>query len=119
MTNEEKGALIESYLAARLENILLNGHKKHKMSYYKPYKIKLEMGESKLRFEDGEIDFVLSFGKAPPLALEAKYGENITASDIPLLLKKYHDGTFSRPIILYKGVPKVEGDLLFWPYWLI
>jgi predicted AAA+ superfamily ATPase len=119
LSSEEKGALIESYLAARLENILLNGFKKHKVSYYKPYKIRVEMGENKLRFEDGEIDFVLNFGQSAPLACEAKYGENITVNDVPLLAKMARDGTFARPIVFYKGVPRIDKGILFWPYWMI
>lgn len=119
LTNEDKGAFIESYVSARIENILTNGHKRHKIDYYKPYRIGTEMGQDKLRFEDGEIDFVVSFGKGPSTAVEVKYGEHIKASDVPLLGKSQKEGLFLHGIVLSKGVPRIEGNLLFWPFWLL
>ena len=121
---EEEGHLIESYIHARLDNILRMQPRKTLLSYYKPYIIRAKDNKEELRFKPGEIDFVISFGargsqKAMPI--EVKRSVDISPDQTLLLKELIGSGIFKHGIVLYGGMPYLnkKENLLYWPWWLI
>lgn len=123
-SKEEVGRAIESYVHARLDNILNMQPRKSHLCYYKPYGIRKDGEKEELRFKSGEIDFVVYFGalsSKKSVALEVKRSIDISASETKLLRDSLSQRVFKRGIVLYGGVPhfSAEDQLIYWPWWLI
>lgn len=119
-----EGAVIESYVNARLDNLLQLRARKSSLAYFKPYGIKDSGNKNELRFKPGEVDFVVYFGalsSGKSVGLEVKRAIDVTADSLRTLLDALAQKIIKRGIVLYGGMPRVdiERNLTFWPWWLI
>lgn len=90
---------------------------KSTLSYYKPYTIDVN---DKVKFKEGEIDFIFKCGTNTS-AIEVKATKEIGSIKIPLLEEFIRDQKLPCGIVMYGGVPYWDkvSKILYWPYWLI
>jgi predicted AAA+ superfamily ATPase len=122
--SEREGAVIESYINARLDNILQLRPRKASLAYFKPYSIKDSGQKNELRFKPGEIDFVVYFGalsSRKSAGLEVKRAVDVANDSLTTLLDAMTQKIIKRGIVLYGGMPRVDEErkLIFWPWWLV
>ncbi len=114
---DNSGYRIEGLVHSRLVSILGRIPLKSELGYYKAHTIDVN---EKVKFQAGEIDFVLRIGKRI-LPIEVKTTANranIKAGTLLDFMKKYR---ISTGVILYGGVPFYDKgtQILYWPFWLI
>lgn len=113
------GQRIEGIVHARLDSIVKNQIPlKSKLFYYKPYTIDKN---DKIKFRDSEIDFIVQYG-SNLCALEVKATNSMTHINASILESFVREKGLPFGIVLYGGMPywnKKEGNILYWPYWLI
>lgn len=113
------GQRIEGIVHAALDSIMKNHLPlKSTLSYYKPYTID---ANDKVKFKEGEIDFIFKCGNNVS-AIEVKATDDMNTIKADLLKKFVRDQKLPCGIVMYGGVPYWEGNnsrTLYWPYWLI
>ncbi|MFH1728407.1 MAG: AAA family ATPase [Pseudomonadota bacterium] len=113
------GSKIEAYVQWRLEHILKESIiLKSQIYYYKPYSIDIN---NKVKFKEGEIDFILTIGDRI-IPIEVKSSDNINNIKVPYLEKFIIKNKLPFGIVLYEGLPfwnKNKERIIYWPYWLI
>ena len=87
------------------------------LGYYKPYSI--DRGK-KLKFLQGEIDFLFSLGKQT-IPIEVKAAVTRAGMELKTLKQFIKDQNIPFGVIFYSGMPYYDQreELLYWPYWLI
>lgn len=117
--NEIKGQRIEGIVHTRLNSIMANEIPlKSSLFYYKPYTIDIN---DKVKFKEGEIDFIFKCGESV-CPIEVKATDQINNIKVPELEKFVRDNNLPYGVVVYGGVPfwdKGNRKILFWPYWLI
>ena len=117
--SEVKGQRIEGIIHTRLNSIMANDIPlKSSLFYYKPYTIDVN---DKIKFKEGEIDFVFKCG-TNICPIEVKATNSINDIKVPSLEKFVHDKKLPYGVVVYGGVPfwdKKNSKILYWPYWLI
>ncbi len=111
------GPRVEGVVHNRLSDIQARIPLKSQLGYYKPYSI--DRG-NKLKFLQGEIDFLFSLGKKI-LPIEVKAGVIGARMDLKTLKQFIKKQNLPFGVIFYAGMPnyKENEKLLFWPYWLL
>ncbi|MBL7670447.1 MAG: ATP-binding protein [Bdellovibrionaceae bacterium] len=90
---------------------------KSEISYYKPYTID---SSSKLKFLQGEIDFIFTLGRKQ-IPIEVKAGSKSSSFNLNLMKNFMQLTKAPFGIVLYQGAPffAKKESILFWPYWAI
>lgn len=111
------GFRIEGYVFSRLEQYRQLRPVKSFIHYYKPFIIDRS---DKLKFQPGEIDFILEYGKTM-VPIEVKTQEDWSSIDTALIEKFIKQHKLNYGIVLYGGVPywDLARKIYFWPYWAI
>ncbi len=114
---ENLGRRVEGYVHSRLESLRTRMSFKNELGYFKPYIIDRE---GKLKFLQGEIDFIVRYGKRI-IPIEVKATDNRANIHCPVLKKFIKDKKLPFGVVLYGGVPYWEESekLIYWPYWMI
>jgi predicted AAA+ superfamily ATPase len=114
---ENIGPQVEGYIHARLAYLIQNTVYKSELFYFKPYVLDIN---GNVKFQPGEIDFVLKTGRKL-MPIEIKSALNRSDFDTGLLEKFVRDHKLEAGILLYAGVPywNKKTKILFWPYWAI
>ncbi len=112
-----KGTRIEGYVHSRLAYYLYNSVYKSELGYFKPYELD---SNNNLRFQPGEIDFVIKHGKRI-LPIEVKATDNLNDINTNLLEAFIHKHKIQFALVLYGGAPFIDHskNILYWPYWMI
>lgn len=110
-----KGVRIEGLAIQRLIWNLLRQPYKAEYGYYKPYTVDKN---GKVKYKDGEIDFVYRIGRQW-MAVEVKASTAIENMDLSLLKEFVREFKLPYGIVLYGGVPLWDQDvkIIYWPYW--
>lgn len=115
--NLKIGPRVESYVHARLASFVANSVFKSSLSYYKPYILDTN---DNVKYQPGEIDFILTVG-SKNIPMEVKSSMEISKIDTTIMknFMKEHRSSFG--VIIYGGVPYLnkKEKLLYWPYWMI
>ncbi|MGK5089632.1 hypothetical protein WDW86_18930 [Bdellovibrionota bacterium FG-2] len=111
------GYRVEGLVHTRLAAILGRIPLKSELGYYKVHTVDIN---EKVKFQGGEIDFILRLGKGV-LPIEVKATDNranIKTGTILDFMSRYR---VSLGIVLYGGVPYFDkgNQILYWPFWLI
>lgn len=111
----DAGHRIEAICHARLHHMSMLWPVRTHLNYYKPY---VSSGSS-IRFQSGEIDFILRVGKRI-VPVEVKSSAQVDASDVPLLIKFVQEFGPSYGVVLYGGRPKIDAKnrIVFLPWFL-
>lgn len=102
----------------RLDSIVKNFvPMKSSLSYFKPYTIDVN---DKVKFSDGEIDFIYLRGEQI-VPVEVKSSQHINSINTSLLEKFIHERKLPFAVVIYNGVPFLNRGkkILYWPLWLI
>lgn len=123
-TPEWEGSTIESYVHARLDQILSLRARKSTLCYFKPYTVRETDGKEEIRFKEGEIDFVVYFGalsSGRSMGIEVKRAIDVDFAGVSCLLQGIEQGDIKFGVVLYGGMPRIEWQrkIIFWPWWLI
>lgn len=112
-----RGSRVEGVVHNRLHHILQVFMTKASLHYFKPYSIG---SDDKLKFLQGEIDFLLKHG-SKLIPLEVKSTEKASTIDTSFLARFVKERRCKAGIMLYGGVPRWDSEqkILFWPYWLV
>lgn len=114
-----KGSRIEGIVHAYLNSIMANEIPlKSSLFYYKPYTIDIN---DKVKFKEGEIDFIFKCGENI-CPIEVKATDRMNDIQVPELEKFVRDKKLPYGVVVYGGVPfwdKKNSKILYWPYWLI
>lgn len=112
------GCRIEGIAHTRLEFLLKNYLPlKSTLGYFKPYSIDVN---DKVKFQPGEIDFLIKQGMKL-IPIEVKATAEVGSVRVSLLRDFVRDEKLPLGVVLYKGVPywDQETRLLYWPFWLV
>lgn len=109
------GQKIEGVVHARLNLLRLQRPLKNALHYFKPYKTDPIKG---IKFLPGEIDFIFKEGRRI-VPLEVKATDQLKNCDIKFLEDYVNRERLPFGIILYGGMPFVQGKIVFYPWWLV
>ncbi|MBW1897758.1 MAG: hypothetical protein JRI61_01715, partial [Deltaproteobacteria bacterium] len=111
------GARVEGIVHTRLKDIQSGIPLKTQLGYYKPYAIDRS---GKLKFLQGEIDFLFSLGKQI-IPVEVKAGNTRSGMELKTLKQFAKAQNIPFGVVFYGGMPYYsQGEgILYWPYWLI
>jgi predicted AAA+ superfamily ATPase len=114
---KSKGSQVEGIVHNRIHHILQAFVTKASLHYFKPYSIG---SDNKLKFLQGEIDFLLKHGQKL-IPIEVKSAERANTIDTSLLARFVKEQRCKAGIMLYGGAPRWDSErkILFWPYWLV
>jgi predicted AAA+ superfamily ATPase len=113
---ENLGFQLEGYIHARLSYRVFNSVYKSELGYYKPHKLE---GDN-LRFDPGEIDFILTYGKRV-VPIEVKMTDDISQINTKYIQDFLNSQCAPFGIVIYGGSPYIDhkNNILYWPYWMV
>jgi predicted AAA+ superfamily ATPase len=113
---ENFGFQLKGYIHARLSYRVFNSVCKSELGYYKPHKLE---GDN-LRFDPGEIDFILTYGKRV-IPIEVKMTDDISQINTKHIQDFLNTQGAPFGIVIYGDSPYIDhkSNILFWPYWMV
>lgn len=115
--HEQLGFQLEGYIHSRLDAAVKNSPIKTEYGYYKKHILE---STGNIKYQPGEIDFVLLRAKKI-IPIEVKLASEINKIDSMLILNFIKEHSLEFGIIIYGGVPHWDKKhkLLYWPFWMV